>query len=263
MNDETPVKGPAAGPSQNEIPDEILKRLQRYQVMTGEAQERADAVAVKLAPRLRELPKPVDVNSANARTRGVLAAIEEINAAATGPVENKIECRKGCGFCCHQLLLVKVGEAFVMRQALKRLKRKARREITQRARAQLQSLLRSGYRGVQDWKQKEVMTSLGNAVRQDGLPCPFLDDAGQACMIYEDRAVPCRSAFAFERDLCKSHYGYKGKPPKAQYFEFGVIHPSEQHIPNDGSLIPACEVVLNDSFDSLLRLFRPQKLDKR
>ncbi|MEM6574961.1 MAG: YkgJ family cysteine cluster protein [Pseudomonadota bacterium] len=227
----------------------IVDRLKGYQARTQEAQGRADKVAVRLAPELEALLPVQGAEETIERTKRVLDAVETVNDAATAPINDAIECRKGCGFCCHQLLLVKAGEALTMRRAMKKLRRPARREIEQQAKAQMKMLRRAGYQGGQDWKNQQKMVQLGDAARTAGLPCPFLGRASQACVIYEDRAVPCRSAFAFERNLCKQHYGFQGKPPKTQYIEFGVIHRTEKFIPGDGSLIPACEVVLDDRFD--------------
>ncbi len=232
-----------------QLDPQIVQRLTDYQRRTQAAQSRADTVAVRLAPALKALAQPQGLDETLAKTRQVLDAVETVNEAATAPINNEIACRKGCGFCCHQLLLVKKGEALLMRKAMKSLRRAARREITQQAKIQLKALKRAGYQGSRDWKNRQRMVQFGEVIRQAGLPCPFLGRASQACVIYEDRAVPCRSAFAFERKLCEQHYGFQGRPPQAQYIEFGVIHPTEQYMPSDGTLIPACEIVLNDRFD--------------
>lgn len=107
---------------------------------------------------------PPDADDAVPALKVHLHVIDRDVAAFTDRHRAAINCRPGCGECCHQTFRVSQVEGALLSEGLALLSQSQRREVVARARA---------YRPDQ------------------GLPCPLLTD-DQRCSMYQHRPRICR-----------------------------------------------------------------------
>ena len=107
---------------------------------------------------------------------------------ATQVRDKTFECRKGCAWCCHQLIVVTHWDDG--RQIL----RAARERMTQEEFEAFTGELR---------KQARAISELGHeAAEGRRWTCPLLKDG--ACAVYELRPVACRSVFSPDAATCRA-----------------------------------------------------------
>jgi hypothetical protein len=105
----------------------------------------------------------------------------------------QIDCRAGCSWCCHQVVLVSTQEVLLIGSYLsKQLADDQREVIYRRAR------------------EKEALT--GNMPVQEFLqtlhPCPFL--MARSCIIYPVRPMACRCYLSADVESCLAQYRQPG-----------------------------------------------------
>lgn len=115
-------------------------------------------------------------------------------ARATGRSEDRPACRRGCAFCCHQLVPLTVLEAQRIGDYLSRLPRQERRQIG--------SSLDKHLNRFTAWVKNRPQGDVGDrAVNLDYLrqriPCPFLGSENE-CRVYPVRPLLCRGHHALE-----------------------------------------------------------------
>lgn len=115
-------------------------------------------------------------------------------ARATGRPEDRPACRRGCAFCCHQLVPLTTLEAQRIGAYLSTLPRHQRRQIG----ASLERHLDRFSQWVKDRPAGDVRDRAVNLdyLRQR-IPCPFLGP-GSECRIYPVRPLLCRGHHALE-----------------------------------------------------------------
>ena len=124
--------------------------------------------------------------STHAKIEGVWKAVDEVTAIA----KPHAACRRGCGHCCHQCVLLSEQEAELIG---KRIGVKPKQVV-----------------GITD--RDDVKAGYDN-------PCPFLKN--DECSIYEHRPLACRQQMNLDRDplLCKP-IGEMNKVPYLNLFEY-------------------------------------------
>lgn len=96
------------------------------------------------------------------------------------------DCRKGCSWCCHQVVAATAPEVL---WAARHIREELDEDAQQRLRARIEANVRET-RGV------------ANAERMDRrLACAMLDDG--ACAIYEARPMQCRGGFSEDEGYCR------------------------------------------------------------
>ncbi len=115
-------------------------------------------------------------------------------ARATGRPEDRPACRRGCAFCCHQLVPLSTFEAQRIGDYLSSRPRSLRRQID--------SSLEKHLSRFSQWvKNRPVGDIRDRAVNLDYLrqhiPCPFLGPENE-CLIYPVRPLLCRGHHALE-----------------------------------------------------------------
>jgi len=123
----------------------------------------------------------------------ILAVYQALDEFLAREIENSnvvLACKKGCSFCCYQLVcctemgidemvrFVRKMPKARRRSLQKRLKNFAKRwqEYYQKNRV---ALIANPYRPILDWERK---------------PCPFLNERGGFCDVYPVRIIDCRTA---------------------------------------------------------------------
>jgi len=114
---------------------------------------------------------------------------EEIDETIAGKLHGQcFECRKGCAWCCHQLVVLTHWDDG--------------REILKVARERMTAEEFEGF-VAQLRKQSGVIRELGHdAAEARQWICPLLK-AGE-CVVYEVRPVACRSVFSPDADTCRA-----------------------------------------------------------
>jgi Fe-S-cluster containining protein len=113
----------------------------------------------------------------------------DIDAYIAGELRGQpVECRKGCAWCCHQLVVLTHWDDG--RQIL----RAARERMTADEFTVFVAQLRA---------QSGAISELGHeAAEARRWPCPLLK-AGE-CTVYDVRPVACRSVFSPDADTCRA-----------------------------------------------------------
>ena len=126
---------------------------------------------------------------------------------------HQIACKKGCGWCCYQLVCSTTLEMRLIVDYLSSLQRRQRSQICHQAseKARLfylqnQKLLTSNRR----WQE----IGEGLRIRHHGKPCVFLSD-DSVCGIYPVRPIDCRSARSL--DSCGKYTGEKPQLRKVSF----------------------------------------------
>lgn len=101
----------------------------------------------------------------------------------------KVECRKGCSWCCYQAVFVSAGEILYLgNYLLKHQNRETIREITGKARVKSETTSKMNIR----------------QVLQHRSPCPLLD--GNSCRVYPVRPLACRIYLSPSEHSCYQQY---------------------------------------------------------
>jgi Fe-S-cluster containining protein len=106
----------------------------------------------------------MDGDTKLARLRVHLAIIDRDVAPVVDRYREHVQCREGCGDCCHQTFRVSALEGVLLRDGLAALPEPTRTAILARAKAY---------------------------VADTRMPCPALDDAAR-CLLYDSRPRLCR-----------------------------------------------------------------------
>ena len=104
-----------------------------------------------------------------------------------------ISCKKGCGACCRQLVMISLVEARRIRDLVNELPEPRRAEIRQRYAAARNRLAEAGLLDrllhPESWTEDEY-SALASSYFQQHLACPFLEE--ESCSIHPDRPITCR-----------------------------------------------------------------------
>ncbi|MEO8665192.1 MAG: YkgJ family cysteine cluster protein [Ignavibacteria bacterium] len=89
----------------------------------------------------------------------------------------KINCRKGCSQCCHQIFNITLADAYIIKEYLNSLPSEKKLELKERAKAYIEK-----------FDPGDKAAEFFNKPKQ---ACPALNESGE-CMIYYGRPVICR-----------------------------------------------------------------------
>jgi Fe-S-cluster containining protein len=132
-------------------------------------------------------------DSPAAAARAAIAVAEKTMArvAAEPALADAIKgaaCKKGCGWCCHQVVGITTAEEELLVQAAKALSAGARKRLRARQQA---AAYRLRCLPVDEWQSARV-------------PCPLLEDG--ACVLHKARPLPCRAVLSADAGACKAWY---------------------------------------------------------
>jgi len=126
-------------------------------------------------------------------------------------IENtKIDCHKGCVYCCYGVTLwIKRAEAVLLVDFLNRLPLRDRKEIWSNLKKYAtlyeEEAKRVGYMPQSPVKEEKLdIEKLGviGGLGMNEVPCPFLKESGE-CRVYEARPDMCRLMVYKDSSLCK------------------------------------------------------------
>jgi Fe-S-cluster containining protein len=122
----------------------------------------------------------------------ILAVYQTLDEFLKQEVEKtgvSLACKKGCSFCCYQLICCTEMEFDEILRYIKNLRRPIRRPLELRLQRFAKKWLK--------YYQKNEATLQKNSFRQYqdwwGKPCPFLNQETASCDIYSVRIIDCRT----------------------------------------------------------------------
>ena len=122
----------------------------------------------------------------------VYRIVDEWTARAIEGGQIQLACRRGCSFCCHQLVTCTNIEWREIRKFLKSIKKRRYSLDNRLRRARLE--WREYFRNNQDLLRSNPMKPHDD---WQGKPCPFLNQEG-LCDIYPVRSIDCRTLSSTE-----------------------------------------------------------------
>jgi Fe-S-cluster containining protein len=106
--------------------------------------------------------------------------------------KNKVTCLRGCHECCSSGFFdITLLDALHLRKSLKKVPAHIRKQVVDRANAQLDALEKKGAFSRKDPLLRSLKDIDAISRRSAKMRCPALDDNG-ACLIYEHRPHICR-----------------------------------------------------------------------
>lgn len=151
----------------------------------GDGWELKTQVTVPAGPTRMDELLPLVFGLSDAIVSGTEGAIKQIGET--------ISCKKGCGACCHNLVMISEVEARHLVGVLESLPQDRKQVVQSRFTAITQSLQNAGLlnelRDTEHWTSDDY-TRLYARYFDLHLPCPFLED--ESCSIHNDRPTTCR-----------------------------------------------------------------------
>lgn len=142
---------------------------------------------------------PPSRESLSAAAQAAVAVADEVLAhlaeGELAPAFAKIACKKGCGFCCHQMVGVTLAEALWIHDYLSALHPLKRKRIRERA---IRALKRGQGLNQGQWTEAQIA-------------CPLLDDE-QGCLAHPARPLPCRGFTSADATICRGAVGKSTVP---------------------------------------------------
>jgi Fe-S-cluster containining protein len=125
--------------------------------------------------------------------RALTDRVTEATTAALAEQGRTVSCRKGCGACCRQLVMISEVEAHWLNQAVSALPEPGRSQVRARFDKARQRFEQAGLletlRHPEEWTP-ESYQPLALAYFRQGVACPFLEE--EACSIHPHRPLRCR-----------------------------------------------------------------------
>lgn len=152
-----------------------------------------------------------EVHGAAVRTLGdrptrdtVVKATQDCHATANAAIAplleqaeaagQRVACRTGCAFCCHQHITVNPAELLEIAEAVSAWPEERRAALRQRLEQEAPRIAALDHRGRQSAR----------------IACPLLDRGTGLCGAYEQRPVACRSHFSALRTACERDFRNRG-----------------------------------------------------
>jgi Fe-S-cluster containining protein len=107
-------------------------------------------------------------------------------------IADKVGCRQGCGYCCHQIVTISIFEAVRLGKAIISIPRHALDRVK---------------------KQAAINSQINESIVTDNerwsyqLPCPLL--VNNSCIIHSKRPIPCQMTNSVSERICKQQYEEK------------------------------------------------------
>jgi len=122
-----------------------------------------------------------------------------------------VSCTKGCANCCSFLVPLSVPEMFCLKEDILAMPEFQRKQMVRKSTLATRRILKSPPPQMftnepegHSHDKHEKLYSISNWYANLELPCPFLDESGKACGIYEQRPLACQEYFvASPADTCK------------------------------------------------------------
>lgn len=121
--------------------------------------------------------------------------VDHLAKGELAPAFEQIACKKGCGWCCTQMVGVTLAEAIWLHESLSTLHPMKRQRIRERA---LRALKRGDGMDQGQWNAAQIA-------------CPLLDK-DQGCLGHNARPLPCRGFNSADANICRSAAGKSGVP---------------------------------------------------
>lgn len=121
--------------------------------------------------------------------------VDHLAKTDLAPAFEQIACKKGCAFCCTQMVGITLAEAIWLRDYLSALHPLKRGHIRDRA---IRALKRGQGLDQGQWNAAQIT-------------CPLVDK-DQGCIAHEARPLPCRGFNSGDAAVCRSAAGKSGVP---------------------------------------------------
>jgi Fe-S-cluster containining protein len=133
--------------------------------------------------------RDADFSSINAATINFYKRLDETIMGASIHVEQGVQCKKGCAYCCHFRVDVNASEVFAISEYIKTVIEHEKFE---------RYLEKAG-------EARETLAMMSQAKRiKTNVACPLLID--NACSVYELRPAMCRKIHSTNVEACKQSY---------------------------------------------------------
>ena len=188
----------------------------------------------------RAYPAALDTLGERPTRAAVLSAIRAGHEAAQGLIDDlaaqataggqRLGCKAGCAFCCHQHIAVSPAELLSVFDAVGAWPADRQADLRRRLDRDAPRLTPLG------------LTALGHAERRASrIACAMLDRRTGRCTAYEQRPMPCRSHLSFLRTACEREFRNKG-PFRPADKPVPVFQPPK---PVAGAVLVAVELALD------------------
>lgn len=168
--------------------------------------------------------------SDNATYQALLAQLDGLTAESQRRFGAAVQCRTGCGLCCHGLFDIGVLDALLLYEAWEQSAPAVRDDIERRA----EELLARIGAEAPDWRYPYDLAALSDeavdaVLERIGMaPCPVLS-ADQACRLYASRPFYCRVHGLKIRDKTgglhldtSCELNFRSTPPQREWPEYDV-----------------------------------------
>ncbi|HYG88418.1 MAG TPA: YkgJ family cysteine cluster protein [Azospirillum sp.] len=124
-----------------------------------------------------------------AASAAIVPLLEQAEAAG-----QRVACRTGCAFCCHQHITVNPAELLEIADAVSAWPAEKRTVLRRRLEQDAPRIATLDHRGRQSAR----------------IACPMLDRSTGLCSAYEQRPIACRSHFSALRTACERDFRNRG-----------------------------------------------------
>jgi Fe-S-cluster containining protein len=139
--------------------------------------------------------RAADSPQARAQTVRMYGRLAALQSGVIVRERIRVECERGCSYCCHLRVEIRPHEAFVLAHHVQT---KLGAEARARALARIERNL------------AQIAELAPQAHVRAGIPCALLEDG--ACSVYEARPAACRKYYSMSRSVCRDAFNDTSAP---------------------------------------------------
>jgi Fe-S-cluster containining protein len=139
--------------------------------------------------------RPADTAAARAQTVRMYGRLAALQGDIIASEKVKLDCERGCSYCCHLRVQIRPHEAFVLAQHIR-----AKFSAEQRARAM---------KRIEENLLRIAPLTPEQHVRA-GIPCALLEEG--VCSVYEGRPATCRKYYSVSVSTCRNAFNDTAAP---------------------------------------------------
>lgn len=111
----------------------------------------------------------------------------------------KTPCKKGCSYCCHQVISIYDFERIFIRDAIRKLSPEIKEKVKENFFKAKDHITKCTPPDIKEVEFRTFQDGYGKLMAADFISCPLLVD--NLCAIYEDRPLACRTHFVLDEPM--------------------------------------------------------------